>query len=109
MLHGLLAGRLRPSKTLGGPLTIAYLAYKSAEVGADYYVWRLAFLSAMIGVFNLFPIPPLDGGLLVFVALEKIRGRRTRRRTRELVQAVGLLFFLMLIGLVTYFDIKRWW
>jgi len=109
VLQGLVTGKLKPSKTLGGPLTIAWLAYKSAEAGGDYYVWQLALLSTMIGMFNLFPVPPLDGGLLVFVALEKLRGRPAARKTRELAQTIGLTLFLILIAWVTWFDVVRQW
>ncbi len=107
VLTGLVTRRLVPSKTMGGFLIIGLLAYKSAEEGADLYIWRLAFLSVMIGVFNLFPIPPLDGALLAFVAFEKIRGRPVARRTRELALTMGLVLILALIVYVTWLDVGR--
>ena len=103
----ILTAKMEPSKGLGGPISIAFHVYRAAKAGADYYVWLVGAFSAMIGVFNLFPIPPLDGGLLLFEAMEKLRGRPAERKTRELVQTVGVVLFLILIVYVIFLDIGR--
>lgn len=105
-IYKLLAREI-PMKTLGGPIFIAQLAGKQAEAGATYLIHFMAVLSVNLALLNLLPIPILDGGHLVFLAWEAIRGKPVDVKHRELAQALGLMLILALMALVFYQDILR--
>ena len=67
----------------------------------------MAFLSLQLGILNLLPIPVLDGGHLLFLGLEGIKGRPLEPRFREMAQRVGFFLLLLLILVVSYNDIIR--
>lgn len=87
------------TKELGGPIMIVQAAGKSAEQGILNLLHFVAYISVALGLFNLFPIPVLDGGHLVFFAIEGVRGKPVSIKVREICQQVGLV---MLIGLMVY-------
>lgn len=97
-----------PANTIGGPIMIAQMAGQQAQLGVMNLVFFTAFLSIGLGLFNLFPIPVLDGGQIWFFAIEAIRGRPLSRRVREITQQVGLVLLLLLMVFVFYNDITRW-
>src|SRR3546814_4142683 len=74
----------RGTEELGGPLRIAQMAGDVARVSIPALVWFTAVLSINLGLINLFPIPMLDGGHLLFYACEAVRGRRSEEHTSEL-------------------------
>lgn len=96
-----------PINTLGGPILIAQVAGKQAEMGVSYLVHFMAILSVNLFLLNLLPIPILDGGHLVFICWEAIRGRPLAMKHREMAQALGLMLILALMLLVFYQDIQR--
>lgn len=96
-----------PLKTLGGPILIAQVAGKQAEMGVSYLVQFMAVLSVNLFLLNLLPVPILDGGHLLFFFLEAVRGKPVSVKYREMAQGVGLMLILALMVLVFYQDILR--
>jgi regulator of sigma E protease len=102
-----LAAREVPLKSLGGPILIAQMAGKQAEMGLTYLVQFMAALSVNLFLVNLLPIPVLDGGHLFFFSLEAILGKPVPVKHRETAQGLGLMLILALMILVFYQDILR--
>jgi regulator of sigma E protease len=96
-----------PLKSIGGPILIAQVAGKQAELGVTYLVQFMAVLSVNLFLLNLLPIPVLDGGHLFFFTLEALRGKPLGTKHREVAQALGLMIILALMVLVFYQDIVR--
>lgn len=96
-----------PTSELGGPLLIAQLAGESAKAGLVSLLHFMAFLSINLAILNLLPIPVLDGGHLLFFAVEAIYGRPLSMKKREFAQQVGFFLLLLLMVFVFYNDISR--
>lgn len=94
-------------KNLGGPIMIFQVTGEAARAGLAQFLAFMAFLSLQLGVLNLFPIPVLDGGHLVFLTAEGILRRPLELRTREIAQKVGFLLLILLIIVISYNDILR--
>jgi regulator of sigma E protease len=94
-------------KNLSGPITIAKVAGASAESGVEAFVSFLAYLSISLGVLNLLPIPMLDGGHLLYYAIELVRGRPVSERIQNAGLRLGMaiLFTLMAVAIVN--DVMR--
>ncbi len=92
---------------LGGPIAIAQLAGKTAEMGLVYFIGFLALISVNLGVLNLLPIPILDGGLLLYLGLEKITGKPLPPKVLEMTQMIGLILIISLMVFAFYNDISR--
>jgi regulator of sigma E protease len=92
---------------LGGPIRVAEISGKVAEVGFGALVNLVAILSVSIGLFNLLPVPLLDGGHLVFYAVEAIRGRPLSERAQDIGFRIGLALVLALMVVTTWNDIAR--
>lgn len=105
-LARMIAGKV-PLRRLGGPIAIARAAGERAEEGLGPYLAIMAFLSLNLAVLNILPIPALDGGHLVFLAIEGLRRRPLRARHREIAQQVGILLIITLMVFVIYNDIHR--
>ncbi|HZR77128.1 RIP metalloprotease RseP [Bradyrhizobium sp.] len=90
---------------LGGPLRIAQLSGQAASLGFQFLLQLCAALSVSIGLLNLFPVPLLDGGHLLFYSVEALRGRPLSPRAQEMGSRIGLGLVLMLMVFVTYNDI----
>ena len=104
---GMLVSGQVSAKLLGGPLFIAQQSGKQAEEGASSLFMFMALLSVNLAVLNILPIPILDGGHLVFLAIEAIKGSPLSTKARGVAQQVGLVVLLSLILFVTYNDILR--
>jgi len=94
-------------KHLSGPVTIADYAGQSAQMGWVSYLTFLALISISLGVLNLLPIPLLDGGHLMYYALEVIKGSPVSDRVMELGQRVGLTLLLIMMAFAFYNDLNR--
>jgi regulator of sigma E protease len=101
---GVFTGR-EAADQLGGPIRIAQVSGQVATAGFAPLVHLTAVLSVSIGLLNLFPIPLLDGGHLLFYAIELIRGRPLSERAQELGFRIGLAIVLMLMIFATFNDI----
>jgi regulator of sigma E protease len=104
----LLQGRLSV-KSIGGPLTIFAVAGTAAEEGALNYIALMAFISINLGLINLLPIPVLDGGHLMFFAVEAVSRRPLSLRVREYAYIAGLAVLLVIMVLAFKNDIERQW
>jgi regulator of sigma E protease len=105
VLSGLVRGQVS-TKNLGGPIAIAKTSVQAARDGADTLWSLIAFLSINIAILNLVPIPVLDGGQILMVLAERVKGRAFSMRTREAFARVGVLAVLALIVLVTFNDLQ---
>ncbi len=94
-------------KHLSGPVTIADYAGQSAQMGWISYVTFLALISISLGVLNLLPIPLLDGGHLMYYAVEIVKGSPVSERAIELGQRVGLALLLFMMAFAFYNDLNR--
>ena len=93
--------------TLGGPILIAQMAGAHVKKGVMNFVFFMALLSINLAVLNLFPIPVLDGGHLLFFLIELVTGREVNIKWRERAQQVGFFILVMLMIFVFYNDIMR--
>ena len=89
------------------PVTIADFAGQSAQLGWMSYLTFLALISISLGVLNLLPVPLLDGGHLMYYAIEIIKGRPVSERAMELGQRVGLALLLVMMAFAFYNDLNR--
>jgi len=90
---------------LGGPVKIADMAGKAADLGFVWLIQLVALLSAGIGILNLLPIPPLDGGHLLFYAMEAVLRRPVPEQVMEVVYRAGMLMVLVFMGFVFWNDL----
>ncbi len=90
---------------VGGPIRIAQISGQVATIGLSALIHLAAVLSVSIGLLNLFPVPLLDGGHLLFYAIEAVRGKPLSERSQEMGFRVGLALVLMLMVFATYNDI----
>jgi regulator of sigma E protease len=95
----------RPSADLGGPLRIAEVASEAAKIGVTPLIDLIAKLSISLGLLNLFPIPLLDGGHIVFYAIEALRGRPLGERAQEMGMRIGIALVLGLMIFATWNDL----
>ncbi|PCI51342.1 MAG: RIP metalloprotease RseP [Alphaproteobacteria bacterium] len=97
----------RSVKELSGPIGIAKIAGESAKRGIDFWIRVMALVSISLGMINLFPIPLLDGGHLLFYGFEAVLGRKLSEKTQEFGFRIGLVFILGLMMLATFNDILK--
>jgi regulator of sigma E protease len=103
-IGGVFTGR-EAADQVGGPLRIAQISGQVASIGIAALIHLAAVLSISIGLLNLFPVPLLDGGHLLFYAVEAVRGRPLSERAQEMGFRIGLGLVLMLMVFATYNDI----
>jgi regulator of sigma E protease len=97
----------REKPDLSGPIGIASVISKSAQSGIQDYLFLIALISLGIGLFNLFPIPLLDGGHLIFYLWEGIFRRPVGKKAVQAANAVGLFLLVGILVFATYSDIQR--
>jgi regulator of sigma E protease len=95
------------TQNLGGPLAAGRLLVQAAESGVQTFLHLAAFLSIVIGIFNLLPIPALDGGRLAFLLVEMVRRRPVDPRREGWVHMVGFALLLLLLFFLTVRDVRR--
>ncbi len=103
-----LIGGKEDASQVGGPGGIIQLSARQARQGIGDYIIFIALLSVNLGIINLFPVPILDGGLLMFLGIEAIQGRPLSMRKREIAQQIGLFMLIALLLFASYNDIMRW-
>ncbi len=94
-------------KNIAGPGTIISESGKAASAGILPYLMFMALLSVNLGILNLLPIPILDGGHLLFYAIEGLRGRPLKEKTMMIIQRIGLAILIALMAFAIYNDIIR--
>ena len=106
MLGKLITGDVKLNN-LSGPISIAQGAGASAGVGLVYYLMFLALISVNLGIINLFPLPVLDGGHLLFLAIEKLKGGPVSERVQDYSYRIGSIVLVLLMGLALFNDFSR--
>jgi regulator of sigma E protease len=109
-LYKLIIGKISlatAGKSIAGPIFIAKVSGSAAQSGLPSLLQFMAFISINLGLINLFPIPMLDGGHVLYLAIEFIRRRPLSQRTMEISQRIGLTFLIFIMFLAVYNDISR--
>lgn len=92
---------------VAGPVGIAVLTGQVVDLGFAYLLQFAALLSLNLAIINILPFPALDGGRLLFVVIEKIRGKRNDERVEAMVHNIGFALLMLLVLVITYRDIVR--
>lgn len=106
MLGEMLVGKVSVDN-VSGPITIALYAKASANAGFSQFAAFLAIVSISLGVLNLLPVPVLDGGHLLFLVVEAVKGSPVSERVEVMGQKIGLTLIALLMGLALYNDMIR--
>ena len=104
-IGGMIVGKADTSQ-LGGPIRIAKISGQVADVGILAFITMMAYISISLGLVNLFPIPMLDGGHLMFYAFETVLGRPLSQKTQEGFFRIGLFLLISLMFFTTFNDLK---
>jgi regulator of sigma E protease len=103
----LITGNLSVKESIVGPIGIAKITGEAAVAGFFPFISLLAMISIFLGVFNLFPMPPLDGGRILFVLIEAVLKRQLNPKIERLIIAAGWALLLTLMVVVTKNDLMR--
>lgn len=106
-LWRMITGKLSMRESITGPLGIFYITSKAANLGIVALLHLVAVLSVSLCIFNLLPLPVLDGGHIVLLAIEKIRGRQLGIRAERVITQVGFTLIVSLAIFATYNDVLR--
>jgi len=106
-IYQIFAGRVSLSKSVAGPIMIAKMATRSAEMGVINFLGFMALLSMNLAILNLLPFPALDGGHAVFLVYEAIFRREIPSRVKIALQQVGFVLLLVFMAFVLYNDIIK--
>ena len=104
-IGGMIVGKADTSQ-LGGPIRIAKISGQVADIGVLAFISMMAYISISLGLVNLFPIPMLDGGHLMFYAFEKVLGRPLTQKTQEGFFRIGIFLLISLMFFTTFNDLK---
>jgi regulator of sigma E protease len=95
-------------RTLSGPLEIAQVSGRAARTGnAQFFFGLIGMISLQLGVFNLLPIPILDGGVIALLLIEGIMRRDLSMALKEKIVQVGFVFLILLMGFVVFNDLTK--
>jgi len=103
----LIIGRLSFKESMTGPIGIFMITAQAASLGLIYLLQFTAILSASLAIFNLLPIPALDGGHILFLIVEKVRGKPLSMKAQEFIANVGLWLLILLMLFLVYNDISK--
>jgi regulator of sigma E protease len=106
-LWRMVSGRLSIRESVTGPLGIFFITSQAASLGIIALLHLIAILSISLAIFNLLPLPLLDGGHILLLGIEKIRGRTLSAKAEHIVSQIGLTIIIFLALFVTYNDIMR--
>jgi regulator of sigma E protease len=107
VVSGAIPGGLLGPNGVGGPLAAGDFAYQAAAAGVATWLTLAALLSMSVALFNLLPVPALDGGRILVVLLEKVRGAPFDPNREAAIQRIGFIAVLALVLLVALFDVQR--
>ncbi|MCW8994699.1 MAG: site-2 protease family protein, partial [Psychromonas sp.] len=100
-----ISGQVEFGKAFGGPVRIAKLAAKSADVGIESFLYFLAVLSLSLALINIMPFPVLDGGHLLMIIIETIFRREIPVKVKMAINNTGFVLLLLLMAFIIYSDI----
>jgi len=103
----MLTGKMSMRESVTGPLGIFYITSEAARLGLTALLHLIAVLNISLAIFNLLPFPVLDGGHLVLLAIEKIRGKYLKAKTERMITQIGLTILIALAIIITYNDFLR--
>ncbi len=106
-IYRMLTGAMSAKESMTGPIGIFYIIQKASAMGFSYLLYVVGAISASLALFNLLPFPVLDGGHLLFLAIEKIRGKTLSPKIEEVIMRVGISLIICLALFVFYVDIDR--
>jgi regulator of sigma E protease len=106
-LWSILTGRLSVKESLTGPIGIFVITGQAAKMGLIYIMHLMGILSASLAIFNILPLPILDGGHILFLGLEKLRGKPLSLKAQEAIANVGVTLLIMLTVFIFYSDIVK--
>jgi regulator of sigma E protease len=106
-LWSIMIGRLSMRESMTGPIGIFVVTGQAAKLGLIYIFHLMGILSASLAIFNILPLPVLDGGHIIFLILEKLRGRPLSVRTQEIITNIGISFLIVLTVFIFYNDIVK--
>ncbi|MBU1038499.1 MAG: RIP metalloprotease RseP [Candidatus Omnitrophica bacterium] len=106
-LWSIIAGRLSVKESLTGPIGIFVVTGQAAKMGLIYILHLMGILSASLAIFNILPLPILDGGHILFLGLEKLRGKPLSLKAQEAIANVGVTLLIMLTIFIFYSDIVK--
>jgi regulator of sigma E protease len=105
VLKSLFAG---DTSNIGGPLAIAHFTKQATALGFASLVQLAALLSVNLGIVNILPIPALDGGRILFILIEKIKGSRVSQKTENALHTAGFFLLMMLMAYLVVHDLMRY-
>jgi regulator of sigma E protease len=94
-------------RTMSGPIEIARYSGLAAKEGAFALLKLMALISLQLGIFNLLPIPILDGGVIALLAIEGVMRRDLSMRVKERIFQIGFIFLIVLMGIIIINDISK--
>jgi regulator of sigma E protease len=106
-LWRMITGRLSMRDSMTGPLGIFYITSQAAGMGIIAVIHLVALLSVSLCIFNLLPLPVLDGGHILFLAIEKIRGKSMGEKAERVITHIGLSLIITLAVLVSLNDLVK--
>jgi regulator of sigma E protease len=106
-LWSVATGRLSMKESMTGPIGIFIITGKAAQMGLIYLFHLMAMLSASLAIFNLLPLPVLDGGHILFLFIEKLRGKPLSARVQEYIANTGVGILILLTVFIFYNDIVK--
>jgi len=107
-IYYIIAGTLSFRESVTGPLGIFFITSNAAKIGISAVIHVVGILSMSLAVFNVLPLPILDGGHIFLAGLEKLRGRRLAPRTEEVINNTGLSFLIILATFIFFNDLIRY-
>jgi len=106
-IWSIITGSVSVKESMTGPIGIFMITGKAAELGFIYIFHLMGILSASLAIFNLLPFPVLDGGHVLFLALEKLRGRPLSMKTQETITNIGVTALILLTVFIFYSDMLK--
>ena len=107
-LYLMVTGAMSTKDGMTGPIGIFFIIQKAAELGFTYVLYIMAVISASLAIFNLLPLPVLDGGHLLLFGIEKIKGKPLPPKAEEVVFKIGMSLIICLAVFIFYNDFVRY-
>lgn len=106
-IWAMIVGQMSFKESMTGPIGIFVITGQAARLGFIYILHLMGILSASLAIFNLLPLPILDGGHILFLAIEKLRGKPLSVKTQEMIANIGVTLLIVLTAFIFYSDIMK--